>query len=429
MSVQVEKTENSMATLTIEVEAEEFDRAVQKVYQRQKNRISVPGFRKGKAPRKMIEKLYGAGIFFEDAANDAIREAYPKAAAETGLEIVSWPEFGLVQIEPGLPFIFTAEVALKPPVELGAYKGIEVAKQVVEVTEEDIDKEINKERENNARTVSVEDRAVMDKDSVRIDFEGFLDGVPFEGGAGKDYDLEIGSHTFIDTFEEQLIGKNIGEETEVAVTFPENYHEERLAGQPVIFKVTIHEIRMKEYPELDDDFAKDVSEFDTFAEYREDVRKTLLEKKEEDAKFAKENEVIGKIVENAKLEIPKAMLETQTEKAMEDFSRRIARQGLSMEMYMQLTGMDEEQLTAQMRPETEKKIKNRLVMEAVAEAENLKATEEQIEQELEKMSQAYGLEVSRLKDTMTEEDRKQIEADCAVEMAIDFVRDAAKETE
>ena len=339
MSVQVETLEKSMAKLTIEVSAEEFETALDKAYKKNKNKISLPGFRKGKAPRAMIEKMYGTGVFYEDAANDLIPGAYESAAKESELEIVAQPSIDVTQIEKGKPFIFTATVAVKPEVTLGDYKGIEVEKKNAEVTDEELQAEIDKVRESNSRMITVEDRAVQDGDITTIDFEGFVDGEPFEGGKGEDYPLTIGSHSFIDNFEEQLIGKNIGEETEVNVTFPEQYQAEELQGKPAVFKVTIKEIKVKELPELDDDFAQDVSEFDTVDEYKEDLKKKLLENKEAALKREKEEDVVGKIIENATMEIPDPMVDTQVRQMVQEFSQRIQSQGLSLQQYMQFTGM------------------------------------------------------------------------------------------
>ena len=428
MSLQVEKLEKSMAKLTIEVPAEELEKAIETAYQKNKNKLSVPGFRKGKVPRKMVEKMYGAGIFYEDAANELIPTAYENALTECeDLEIVSQPEIDVVQIEAGKPFIFTAEVALKPEVTLGEYKGIEVDKVEVTVSDEEVEAEINKERENNAREITVDDRAVADGDIAYIDFEGFVDGEAFEGGKGEDYALTIGSHSFIDTFEEQLIGKNIGEQVDVNVTFPEEYHAPDLAGKPALFKVTINGIKTKELPELDDDFAQDVSEFDTMDEYRADVRKNLEEKRAKDANNAKEDAVIAKIVENATMEIPAPMLDTQVRQMVNDFAQRLQMQGLSFEQYMQFTGATPEQLLDQMRPQAQERIESRLVLEAVVAAENIEATEEDFQEEMAKMAEMYQMEVEQLTGSMGDYEKKNIMKDIAVTKAVKFVVDAAVE--
>ena len=427
MSVQVEKLENNMAKLTIEVAAEELDKAIEKVYQKQKNSISVPGFRKGKVPRAMVEKMYGAAIFYEDAANELIPEAYEKAYDECGEDIVSSPKIDVVQIEKGKPFIFTAEVALKPEVTLGKYKGVKVDKVDVEVSDADVDAAIDAERERNARSISVTDRAVKDGDQTVIDFEGFKDGVAFEGGKGENYPLTIGSGAFIPGFEEQLIGKNIGEEVEVNVTFPEQYQAEELAGQPAVFKVTIKEIKEKQLPELDDEFAAEVSEFDTLAEYKEDVKKGLVEKREKDAKNAKEDAVIDAIIEDAKMDIPEAMVETTQRQMIQEFAQNIQMQGLSMEQYFQFTGLTAEAMMDQVKPQAEKRIKSRLVLEAVVKAENIVATEEDFDNEIAKMAEMYKMEADKVKESIGEEGKKQLMEDLAVSKAVEFVVNEAKE--
>ena len=427
MSVQVETLEKSMAKLTIEVSAEEFETALDKAYKKNKNKISLPGFRKGKAPRAMIEKMYGTGVFYEDAANDLIPGAYESAAKESELEIVAQPSIDVTQIEKGKPFIFTATVAVKPEVTLGDYKGIEVEKKTAEVTDEELQAEIDKVRESNSRMITVEDRAVQDGDITTIDFEGFVDGEPFVGGKGENYPLTIGSHSFIDNFEEQLIGKNIGEETEVNVTFPEQYQAEELQGKPAVFKVTIKEIKVKELPELDDDFAQDVSEFDTVDEYKEDLKKKLLENKEAALKREKEEDVVGKIIENATMEIPDPMVDTQVRQMVQEFSQRIQSQGLSLQQYMQFTGMTPESLTNELQPQALKRIQSRLVLEAVVAAENIETSDEDLEKELEKMAEMYQMEADKLKELVGEEEKKQIALDLAVQKAVELVVDAAVE--
>ena len=422
MSFTVEQLEEkNMVKLVITSSDEEFEKGLEQAYNKNKSKINVQGFRKGKAPRKIIEKFYGKEVFFEDAANAIIPEAYAKAAEESGLEIVSQPEIGLVQLEDGKPFIFSATVAVKPEVELGQYKGVEVAKADVEVTEDDINAELDKVREQNSRTVNVEDRPVQDKDMTVIDFQGFIDGQPFQGGKGENYPLTIGSHSFIDTFEEQLIGKNIGEETEVNVTFPEDYHAEELKGKPATFKVTVKEIKEKQYDDLDDDFAQNVSDFDTLAEYKEDLKKTIGERKANEAKNKKEAEAIDKIIENAKMDIPSAMVDTQVRQMAEDFSRRLQQQGLSVEQYFQFTGLTADKLFADMQPEAEKRIKSRLVLEAIVKAENIEVSDEEYESELNKMAESYGMEVDKIKEFMGEYEQKQIREDIAVQKAVDLV--------
>lgn len=427
MSVKVENLEKNMAKLTVEVSEDVFEKAVQDVYMKQRGKISIPGFRKGKAPRKMIEKMYGAGVFYEDAANKILPTEYSKAADESGLEIVSQPDIEVVQIEAGKPFIFTATVATKPEVELGQYLEIEVAKQDMEVTEEEILAEIDKERENNSRVIDVDDRPVADKDIAVIDFDGSVDGVPFDGGKGEDYELTIGSHTFIEGFEEQVIGMNIDEEKDVNVTFPEDYHAENLAGKPAVFKVKVKQIKVKELPELDDDFAQDVSEFDTLDEYKADVKAKLADMKEKTAKRAKENEVIEKIIENAKMEVPDAMVETQAGYLVDDFARRISSQGLSIEQYMQFTGLTQEKMLEQMKPEALKRIQTRLVLEAIAKAENIEISDERVDEEVKNMAEQYKMEFDKLKEMMQDSEKEEIKNDLAVTEAVKIITESAKE--
>lgn len=427
MSCKVENLEKNMAKLTIEVGAEEFEAALENAYQKNKNKISIQGFRKGKAPRNIIEKMYGAGVFYEEAANEVMPGAYEKAAKESGLDIVSRPEIDVVQVEKGKPFIFTAEVAVKPEVELGEYKGIEIEKKAIEVTDEEVAAELDRVREQNSRLVTIDGRAVENGDIAVIDYEGFCDGVPFEGGKAEGHRLEIGSHSFIDTFEEQLIGKNIGDETEVHVTFPAEYHAPQLAGKPAVFKVKINEIKVKELPELDDDFAQDVSEFDTLDEYKADVKATLIANKEKDAKNEKEDKVIAKIVENAKMEIPQPMIDDTVRQMADEFAQRIQSQGLSLDQYFKFTGMNANSFMENLKPQALKRIQSRLVLEAVAKAENITATEEELEKEIENMAQMYQLDIDKLKESVGEEEKEMMRQDIAVQKAIDFVTDAAAE--
>lgn len=427
MSLQVEKLEKNMAKLTIEVSTEELDKAIEGAYQKNKNKISIPGFRKGKAPRKMIEQMYGKEVFYEDAANALIPEAYDKALEECEEEIVSSPKIEVTQIEAGKPFIFTAEVALKPEVTLGKYKGVKVDKVEVEVTDAEIDAEIDRERESNARTITIEDRAVKDGDMTVIDFEGFVDGVAFEGGKGENYPLTIGSGAFIPGFEEALIGAKLNEETDVNVTFPEDYQASELAGKPAVFKCTVKEIKEKQLPELDDEFASEVSEFDTLAEYREDVKKKLAEKKETEAKNAKEDAVIDAIIEDSQMEIPDAMLETQQRQMVEDFAQRMQAQGLSIEQYMQFTGLTPAALLEQVKPQALKRIQSRLVLEAVVAAEKMEASEEEFEEEAKTMAEAYQMEADKVKELLGENGKKQVMQDICIKKAVAFVVDNAKE--
>ncbi|MEG1847220.1 MAG: trigger factor [Lachnospiraceae bacterium] len=427
MSLQVEKLENNMAKLTIEASAEELNKAIQSAYQKNKGKISLPGFRKGKAPREMIEKMYGREIFYEDAANLIIPDAYEKELNDCELDIVSQPKIEVVQLESGKPFIFTAEVALKPEVTLGKYKGIKVDKIDTAVTEEEVAAEIDKERESNSRMITIEDRPVKDGDHTVIDFEGFVDEVAFEGGKGTDYPLVIGSGSFIPGFEEQLIGAEMGKEVEVKVTFPEDYQAEELKGKAAIFKCTVKEIKEKELPELNDEFAGEVSEFDTLAEYQADVKSKLTEKKEADAKGAKEDAVIEAIMEDAKMDIPAAMIETQQRQLVEDFAQRITQQGLTMEQYFQFTGLTAEKFIEQAKPQAEKRIKSRLVLEAVVAAEKIEATDEELETELERMATEYKMEADKVKEMMGENERKQIKEDLAIQKAVELIVSSAKE--
>ena len=427
MSLQIEKLEKNMAKLTIEVSAEELDKALDAAFQRNKGKISVPGFRKGKVPRQMIEKMYGPEIFYEDAANALIGPAYENAVEECEEEIVSSPKVEVTQIEKGKPFIFTAEVALKPEVKLGKYKGVTVEKLDVEVTEEQINEEIDREREANARTISVEDRAVADGDMTVIDFEGFVDGVAFEGGKGENYPLTIGSGAFIPGFEEQLVGAKLNEETEVKVTFPEDYHADNLAGKAAVFKCTVKEIKVKELPELNDDFASEVSEFETVAEYKESVKAKIAERKEKAAKDAKEDAVIDAIIEKAEMEIPDAMVETQQRQMVEDFAQRIQMQGLSMEQYMQFTGLDVEKLLEQVKPQALRRIQSRLVLEAVADAEKIEVTEADYDEEIGKMAEMYQMEADKVRELLGDKHSAEVKKDIAVRKAVEFVVSNAKE--
>jgi len=428
MSLQVEKLEKNMAKLTIEVPAEELDKAIDGAYQKNKGKISLPGFRKGKAPRQMIEKMYGKEVFYEDAANALIPDAYAKEVEGCDLEIVSQPKIDVTQLEAGKAFIFTAEVALKPEVSLGKYKAVKIDKIEVAVTDEEVDAEVQKERENNARTITVEDRAVKDGDMTVIDFEGFVDGVAFEGGKGENYPLTIGSGAFIPGFEEQLVGAELEKEVEVNVTFPEDYQADDLKGKAAVFKCTVHEIKEKELPELNDEFAGEVSEFETLAEYKEDVKKKLTEKKEADAKNAKEDAVITAIIEDAKMDIPDAMIATQQRQMVEDFARRIQQQGLSIEQYFQFTGLTPETFMEQTKPQAERRIKSRLVLEAVVAAEKIEVSDDEFNAELEKMAEQYQMEIDKIKEMVGEYETKQIKEDIAIQKAVEFVVGSAKES-
>lgn len=429
MSVQVEKLEKNMAKLTIEVSAEEFEKGIQAAYLKEKGKISLPGFRKGKAPRKMIEKMYGVGVFYEEAANNVMPMAYSNAAKESELEIVSNPDIDIVQIEAGKPFIFTATVAVKPEVTLGEYKGVEVKKADLTVTDEEIEAELKKEQEKNSRTVNVDDRAVENGDMIKLDFEGFVDGVAFDGGKGENYDLTIGSNSFIPGFEDQLVGSKIGEDVDVNVTFPEEYHAKDLAGKAAVFKCKVNAISVKELPELDDEFAQEVSEFDTLDEYKADVKKNLEEKKAAEAKTAKENEAVDKAVENAQMDIPDPMIDSQVEQMINDYARRLQSQGLSMEQYMQFTGTTMDALKEQVRPQALTQIKSRLVLEKIAEVEDIQISDEKLDEELAKMAESYKMELDKLKELMGDYEKDQMKKDMAVQEAVTLVAEAAKEVE
>ena len=408
MSLQVEKLEKNMAKLTIEVPASDLEKALQSAYKKQKNKISLPGFRKGKVPRQMIEKMYGAEIFFDDAANEIIPKAYADAYDECELEIVSRPEINIVQIEKGKPFIFTAEVATKPEVTLGEYKGLEVDKVSTRVTQKEVEAKIEEEAEKNARTVTVEDRAVQDGDEVILDFEGFVDGEAFEGGKGENYPLTIGSGSFIPGFEEQLVGAEAEKEVEVKVTFPEDYHAEELKGKEAVFKCTVHEIKAKELPEIDDEFAAEVSEFDTLDEYKADVKAKIKEQKATDGKRKQEDQAVEQAIKNASYEIPDAMVDTQISQMANDFAQRIQSQGLTMEQYYQFTGMTEEKMNEEFKPQAVKRIETRLVLEAIAKAENIEISDEKLDEEIAKMAEAYKMEADKLKEFMGDAEKKQM---------------------
>ena len=427
MSLQVEKLEKNMAKLTIEVPADDLEKALQSAYMKQKNKISLPGFRKGKVPRQMIEKMYGAEIFYDDAANALIPKAYADAYDECELDIVSRPEIDVVQIEKGKDFIFTATVATKPEVTLGEYKGLEVDKVSTRVTQKEVDAKIQEEAEKNARTITVEDRAVQDGDEVVLDFEGFVDGVAFEGGKGENYPLTIGSGSFIPGFEEQLVGAETEKEVEVKVTFPEDYHAEDLKGKEAVFKCTVHEIKAKELPEIDDEFAAEVSEFDTLEEYKADVKTKIKEQKAAEGKAKQEDQVVEQAVKNATYELPEAMVETQAEQMANDFAQRMQSQGLTMEQYFQFTGTTAEQMMEDLKPQAVKRIETRLVLEAIAKAENIEISDEKLDEEIGKMAEAYKMEADKLKEFMGENEKKQMKEDMAVQEAITFLVENAVE--
>ena len=427
MSLQVEKLEKNMAKLTIEVSAEELEGALQKAYQKQKSRINVPGFRKGKVPQAYLEKMYGPEMFYEDAANTCMESSYPGALDECGLDVVSRPQIDVTQMEKGKDFIYTATVAVKPEVTLGEYKGVEVEKVDAEVTDEDVQAELLNVQKQNSRTIPVEDRAAKMDDEVTIDFEGFVDGEAFEGGKGENYQLTLGSHSFIDTFEDQIVGKNIGEEFDVNVTFPEDYQAEDLAGKPAVFKCKLNGIKETELPELDDEFASEVSEFDTLDEYKADLKATLKVKKEKAAKNTKEGLVIDQIIENSTMEIPDAMLDTTKEQMLNEFSQQLSYQGLSVDQYFQFTGMTKEKFLETSTPEAERRIKSRLVLEAIAKAEDIQVSEEELNDELKKMADMYQMDLEQLTGLVGDSEKDAIKQDIAVQKAVDLVTEAAVE--
>ena len=428
MSLQVEKLEHNMAKLTIEVPAEDVEKALQAAYLKERSKISLPGFRKGKVPRQMIEKMYGPEVFYDEAANHMISEAYGKAFDECELQIVSQPKIEVVQIEKGKSFIFTAEVAVKPEVTLGEYKGLKVDKVSTRVTQKEVDEEIEKERERNARTIDVTDRAVQDKDMVTLDFEGFVDGEAFEGGKGENYPLTIGSGSFIPGFEEQLIGAEIDKETEVKVTFPEDYQAEELAGKDAVFKCTVHQIKAKELPELDDEFASDVSEScETLEDYRAEVKAKIKERKEREGRQKKEDQAVEQAIENSQMDIPQPMIDLEAKQLADDFARRLMQQGMSAEQYFQLTGLSEDKIIEELKPQAEERIKTRLVLEAVVAAEGIQVSDERLDEELQKMADSYQMEVEKLKEFMGENEKKQMKEDIAVQEAVTLIADAAVE--
>ena len=428
MSLQVENLEHNMAKLTITVSAEEVEKALQAAYLKQRSKISLPGFRKGKVPRQMIEIMYGPEVFYDEAANHMISEAYGKAYDECELEIASQPTIDVVQLEKGKDFIFTAEVAVKPEVKLGEYKGLKVDKVSTRVMQKEVDEEIEKERERNARTVEVTDRAVQDKDIVTLDFEGFVDGVAFEGGKGENYPLTIGSGAFIPGFEEQLIGAEIDKETEVKVTFPEEYQAKELAGKEAVFKCTVHEIKAKELPELDDEFASEVSEeAETLEDYKAEVKAKIKERKENEGKEKKENQAVEQAVANAEIDLPAPMVDLQAKQMADDFARRIMQQGMSVEQYFQFTGLNEEKMMEELKPQAEKRIRTRLVLEAIVAAENIEVSDERLDEELQKMADSYQMEVEKLKEFMGENEKKQMKEDIAVQDAVTLITEAAVE--
>ena len=421
MEFKAEKKEKNMAVVTVTVPAEDFRKAVNETYKRDRNRFQLPGFRKGHAPKHMIEQFYGKGVFFEGAVNSCINETWPKASKECGLEIVSRPEIDVAEIGEDKGLVYTATVAVRPEVKLGEYKGIEVEKADMVVTEEEIQAELEKERDKNARLVTVEDRPAEEGDTVKIDFDGSVDGVAFDGGKGENYPLVLGTGNFIEGFEDQIVGHSTGDEFDVNVTFPENYHAKDLAGKPALFKCVLHEIQRKELPELDDEFAGEVSEFDTLEEYKADLRKKMEENKAKSAAAQNENKVLEKVVENAELFIPEPMLELQIENMIDDYGRRMAQQGLPLDKYMEYTGMTMDQLKEQFRPQAERNLKTRLVLEEIVKQENIEITEEALDAEIKKMADTYKIDVEKMKEFMGDSEKESMAMDLKVQEAIDFL--------
>ena len=426
MSFKVEKTKDNEAKLIIEVPAEDFDKAIDEAYEKNKDRFKVDGFRKGKVPREMIEKVYGVGVFYDDAANAVIPEAYAEAAKESGLEIVARPEIQVTKIAAGNPMEFEAIVTLKPEVKLGKYKGVKVEKVEAEVTDEDIENRLNQDKEQNARLVAADDKEIENGDQAIIDFEGFVDDKPFEGGKGEDYPLVIGSHSFIDTFEDQLVGKKVGDEVDVNVTFPEQYQAAELAGKPALFKVKIKEIKVKEYPEIDDEFAQEVSEFDTLEEYKEDIRKKLTEAKENEAARETESRIIEAIVKDSKMDIPEKLIDTACDQMVEEFARNMQMQGIAFEQYLQMTGSTLEQMKEQVKPQAEARVQSSLVLEAIVDAENIEAKDADVDDEILKMSEQYGMEVEKINEMLRDEDRENIKKDICIRKAAELIVNEAK---
>lgn len=429
MSVKVDRLEHNMAKLTIEVPAEEFDQAIQKAYNKDKNKISLPGFRKGHAPLQMIERMYGPSVFYEDAANICINENYGKAVEESGVEVVSQPEIDVTQIEKGKPFIYTAEVALKPDVKLGEYRGLEVPKTEIKVDPKEIEEEIKKEQDKNSRMVDVDDRPVENGDIVTLDYEGSVDGTPFDGGKGTNQELTIGSGMFIPGFEEQLIGVKLEEEKDVNVKFPEEYQAKELAGKDAVFKCVVHKIQKKELPEINDDFAKDVSEFDSLDEYKKDVEKHLTEKKEAEAKTAKENAAVDKLIAASEIDVPEPMITSQVNQMYSDYAQRLQSQGIPIDMYLKYQKTDEAKLKETLKPQAVKRIKTRLVLEAVAKNEKIEVSDDRLKEEIEKMAKTYNMEPDKLTELMGDFEKKQMKEDMAVQDAVTLLADNAKEVE
>lgn len=427
MSLSVEKLEGSMAKLTIEVPAEEFIKATKSAYNKQKGKFAIPGFRKGKVPQEIIEKMYGPSVFYEDAANALINEYYPKELENCTEDITSNPEIDVTQIEKGKSFIFTALVAVKPEIKIGEYKGVEIEKVDCEVTEEDIMAEILKAQKENSRSIPVEDRAAQMDDEVTINFDGYVNDEAFEGGKGENYKLTLGSHTFIDTFEDQIVGKNIGDKFDVNVTFPEDYQAEDLAGKPAVFKCELLSINAIELPELDDEFAAEVSEFDTFDEYKEDVKNILKVRKDKQAETQRQNKVVDKISESAEVEIPEAMINYYQEKMFDEFAQNMMYQGINIDQYLKLTNSSKEAMIEKIKPEAIRRIKTSLILDAVVSAENIVATDEAVEEELQNMASTYQMDMDKLKELIGDKEMEAIKKDLAAKEALNFLVSNCKE--
>ena len=429
MSVKVENLEKNMARLTVEITAEDFEKAVEKTYQKQKGDIAIPGFRKGKVPRKIIEKMYGKEVFFEDAVNDLIKETFPKAAEESELKILTSPEITVEKVDAAEGVVYYGDVAVYPEVTLGEYKGLEVPVQNTEVTDEEINAEVKKEQEKNSRLVSVDEKEAENGDTVTIDYLGTIDGTAFDGGTANGYDLVLGSNSFIPGFEDQLIGVKAGEEKDVVVTFPEDYHADDLAGKEANFHCTVHAVKVKEIPEVDDDFVQDVSEFDTVDEYKADIKAKLAEKKASDAKTAKTNAAVEKAVANATIELPDQLIIQEAGNLMERFAQNIQAQGIELEQYLAYMGTTPEQFAEQFKPQAEAQIRTQFVLEKIADLENVEVSDEKYAESLEQTAQMYGLELDKFKELINEDYEKQLRDDLRLELAAAVIGDSAVETE
>jgi len=426
MNVKVEKKDKNIVELEIEVEAEKFEEGLQRSYQKNVRKFNVPGFRKGKAPRNIVERYYGKEVLYEDAINIVCSEAYDEAIKENDIHPVDMPSIEIKEVGEGKNLLFTASVTVLPEVELGQYKGIEIEKPDVNVTDEEVEAEIKKVAEKNARIMSVEDRGIQKGDLAQIDFEGFIDGEPFEGGKASDYILEIGSGTFIEGFEDQLIGGRPGDDIDVNVTFPEDYGKKELAGKQALFKVIVNDVKVKELPAIDDEFAKDVSEFDTLEEYKADIRKKLEDNKEHMAKHKIEDDVVNKVAENATVDIPKVMIDTQVERLVRSFDARLRYQGMDLDKYITIMGMDYNTFREQLRPEAEKEVRTQLVLEKIRQVENINASDEEVEEEIKSMAENMKQEVDDFKKHLKDDDIEYIKTNIEIRKVIKLLVDNAK---